>query len=97
MKLVPHERTNERTVEGPVLHFREEKMVVANLVPRERIDELCVDVPAPHIFEETVEMESRDQVLHRVVEHIVVCLVDVTGLQTLEEHQRGDAGRRLSP
>ena len=62
------------------------------LVRHERINERIVDVPVSQIFEETVEMESQDQNLQRVVEKIVVCLVDVTGL-----HQRGDAGRRLSP
>ena len=47
----------------------------------------------------TVGMESHDHFLQRVVEQSVVCLVDVTGQQTLEEHQpcrRGNGGRRRS-
>ena len=42
-------------------------------------------------------MDGQDPILQRVVEQIVVCLVDVTGLQTSEEHQRRNGGRRLIP
>ena len=42
-------------------------------------------------------MESQDQNLQRVGEHIFVFPVDTTGLQILEEHRLVDAVRRLSP
>ena len=57
MKLVPQERINERIVEVPVPHFREEAVEVRNLDPQERVQEPTVE-HAPHSREETVELEK---------------------------------------
>ena len=76
VKLVPHARVQQRTVEHePVPQVLEETVEVA-LVPQERVQQRTVDhVPVPQFLEETVEVAlvSHGRMQQRAVEQSCGC------------------------